>query len=240
MPFDFLKLKHYDINYESFRNELLKAQIFNDIQIQKMYINRWIKELSERDRILYNSLDSVDKIEIYKKRKLSEPQTFQLPMHHKNNTILLHFRASHANKVIKGSYEQASIIPLSEFSKSESIVSWTPVESDVSIYRGNNKPIITVPFYSSGYTLLVIDGNHRLTQKVNDNEKSIRVINLAEVSVVDWNLLASDFDKLYYIFVNEIFHMSNATYNGTDACKLINMSYLCSGRYKFRLAYGVQ
>lgn len=234
MPFDFINFRHYSINYLDLFNEINSQEILSNKSLQVQYLKMWMKELSDCDNILKKQLNIPESISKLRLLLQLEPEIFQLPINFQYNEILLHFRITIANKITSGAKYKSIFIPLSEFIQKNSLFKWTLVDTNVDFYSNFNKPIIIVPFFSGQYNYLVIDGNHRLTNKIKNNADGIYALIISEQSVIEHSLFSSGFDKLFYIMHNELRHMVNAThYKKANAYQLIQKSYLKDGKFKF-------
>lgn len=235
MPFDFRKYKHYSINYADLFDTINSNRILNDAYVQNHYLKRWREVLESQDSALTNQLNDEKSIFEMQLRLQSEPEIFQIPMYYSNVEILLHFRASIANALIASEKSKAQHIPLSEFVRKDGAIQWDPVDINVDSYANAKEPIIAVPFLSNQYNLLIIDGNHRLTYKTQNNIDDIQVLIISEQTVIENSLFSSGFDKMYYIMHNEINHMANATnYQNISAMQIVQQSYLTDGKFKFQ------
>ncbi len=234
MPFDFLELKHYEVDYKELFEELNSQNLFSDRNAQNMYFMRWMEELKNCDKVIRNELNSKEDILRLSMFLRNEPEIFQLPMNHINNRIYIHFRVSIANDIIKSHGDVSQYVELNEFRSSKSEIRWNPVDRHLTSQKRTD-PILIVPYKNNQYNYLVIDGNHRITYKVNNMIDDIRATFLAEESVIDMEIFSSSFDKLYYIMMNEINHIANLHhYKNYSAERLLNMSYLVDGKFKFR------
>lgn len=236
MPFNFAKYEHYSINFTELFKEINSKKILDDVNVQTEYLKLWKKVLVEHDAALTNQLASPRSILDLQLKLHSEPEIFQIPMNYKNTKVFLHFRVSIANKVIENEKSKGQRIPLDEFLRKDGTIKWTPVERSVDLHSilNSNDPIIIVPFLSNQYNFLVIDGNHRLTYKAQNNIDEIYSLIISEQSVIDFSIFSSSFDKLYYIMHNEINHMANAThYQKLNAMQVVQKSYLTDGNFKF-------
>ncbi|MQL53618.1 hypothetical protein GFC01_15375 [Desulfofundulus thermobenzoicus] len=234
MPFDFIEFSHYSINYLDLFNEFNAQRILSDRNLQIQYLKRWMKQLENCDNVIRNQLNT--KGSILKLRLLlqSEPEIFQLPIEHRSNKILLHFRVSIANKIISMAKPESIFIPIDEFIRKNTAINWTPVDTNVDSYSKSEEPIVMVPFLFNQYHYLVIDGNHRLTFKIKNNINNIHAVIFSEQTVIEHSLFSSGFDKFYYIMLNEINHMANATYyKKANAFQLVQKSYLKDENFKF-------
>lgn len=234
MPFNFYNYKHYSINYGNLFNELNSNKILSDKNLQVELLKLWIKHLKNADDTITNELKTQESITKLRLLLQSEPEIFQIPMHYQNNEMLLHFRASIANQAVQHQQKNSQLIPLEEFTKKDSNIKWTPIETNVSSYLNSKKPILMVPFLNEQYNFLVIDGNHRITSKTENNINDIHALIISEQSVIEHSLFSSGFDKLYYIMNNELCRMTNETYyKKTNARELVQKSYLNGGTFKF-------
>lgn len=234
MPFDFAKYKHYSINYTSLFNVLNSYNIISDKNLQAQYLKSWMSTLINSDNIITNELKTQESILRLQKLLQTERQIFRFPLNHQNNEIILNFRASIANQTISDHKMKGSFVPLDNFVLKNSIINWTPVDTNVDSYSNSKEPIIMVPFLNGKDTFLVIDGNHRITYKTKHNINDIQAMIFSEKSVIDFDLFSSEFDKLYYIMHNELNHMSKETHNKMeDPNQLVQKSYLNGGKFKF-------
>ncbi len=232
MPFNFTTMKHYKIDYNKLFNETNSQEILDDKFLQGQLISAWMSILKNEDDVLTKQLSSKKSMDEIRSLMIKEPEMFQLPMHHKENDIYLHFRIHALNNWINDDKDQSTDADLSEFTAGN--INWFPV----NLYKGYrpnfDNPIVMIPFHNNQHHFLVIDGNHRLTYCTKNNIKKIKAICLAEQSIAESYMFASGFDKFYYIFMNEMNHMANAThYEKQSAPTLINKSFLKNGKIMF-------
>ncbi|MGL4572018.1 MAG: hypothetical protein ACRCVJ_13245 [Clostridium sp.] len=236
MPFNFSNFQHYSIDYTNLFNTLNSYNIFDNKELQTQYLKNWMHVLKEHDKILTEQLASKEDINKLILNLQSEPEIFQLPLHHESNTIFIHFRASIANLIIKHNKleSMAQHIDIHEFTKKDSKICWNPVNENVDRYVNSKGPIIMVPFYNGHHENLVIDGNHRITYKTKNNVNDIKALILAEQTTIGNSIFSSSFDKFYYIMHNEISHMVNEYHDKkTNVFELVRKSYLNEGKFKF-------
>lgn len=62
MPFNFLTMQHYQVNYESLFSEINSQIILNDKQIQYEYIQTWINVLKDCDNTISKQLSTKESI----------------------------------------------------------------------------------------------------------------------------------------------------------------------------------
>lgn len=205
MPVDMLRKHIYKISYDNLYKEFDSQQFFSDRNVQTMYLSRWFEMLKQADDNLVN--DFMDK-NIQKKifQELQQaPEIFQTPIECKNATLYIHFRVSRiieALKMCNISMIEPVEIDIEDFTLPNSYINWTETKDIVEIKQ---QPIIIVPFtIDEYYKLLVIDGNHRITDCINKKRKTIKAYCINEEFLIDNNLFISAFDKLLYIMMNEI------------------------------------
>lgn len=234
MPFDFINKRHYSINYSNLFDELNSQKILSDEKLQIQHLKTWMNKLDDCDNIIKNQLNTKESILKLSLLLESEPEIFQLPIYYQSNEILLHFRVSIANEIISKFKSKSQFISLTEFIEENREINWTPVNKNVDVYSNSKEPIIMVPFLFNQYNYLVIDGNHRLTYKTKNNINDVHALIISEQTVIEHSLFSSGFDKFYYIMINEINHMANAThFKKANALQLVQKSYLKDGSFKF-------
>lgn len=235
MPFDFVNRRHYSVDYEKLLDELNCHEFLNDKYVQSEYFKRWIETLMNADKVITEELKTKESILKISLLLESEPEIFQMPMHHKNNDILIHFRVSFTNRIVSEEQKESGgqLIDINEFTDKDASINWTPVEENIDSYANTKEPIIMIPFLTGRYRNLVIDGNHRLTYKVKNNINDIHALIISEQSVIEQSLFSSEFDKLYYIMCNELSRMYDETHSkNTNAIELVQRSYLVDGKLK--------
>ena len=57
---------------------------------------------------------------------------------------------------------------------------------------------------------LLIDGNHRLTAKINTRQKSVKSYIISAQEIFDHNILPMSIDKTMYLFIMETSNFSKA------------------------------
>lgn len=236
MPFNFPKLTKYSIDYSKLLQHFSTLPILSNSKLQKTFIENWLKELKTHDKVLVDSLNSPEKIKNHAGKSLAynELEVFQQSLTMGDVEVFIHFRVSALLQIINmhGPVEGIKI-PSTEFTNEKTKFLWDPVETDPT-YPINNEPILIVPFLNGQYNFLVIDRNHRVSSGVKAKFNYIETLTLAEHSVIDLEIFSSGFDKLLYIFFNEMSHLANKRHreNLSDN-ELLKLSYLNNGIYKF-------
>ncbi|MCL2190041.1 MAG: hypothetical protein FWC16_13745 [Defluviitaleaceae bacterium] len=237
MPYNFETNSFYELDYTKLFHDINKISFMNNPIHQSAYIMKWICELKHYDELVRKQTDTPEKIRELTHKKLyhGELENFQLPIHFDSCSIFLHFRVSCVHQLF--SYhppkkDDKQHIDISLFTEPSNIL-WTPTDTNLINMDKINEPIIIIPFFMNKYNSLVIDGNHRLTYKINNESNDIFAYVLSEQSVIDFKLCASDFDLAFYIMLNEINHINSAIKNNEQLISIINKSFLAEGKYKF-------
>lgn len=237
MAFDYCNKQIYNIDYERLKEFYSSFPIFKNKNLQEIYIDRWLKEIKENERIVEEEVNTPEKLQklMQKIWTSQEFEIFQQRLIFGSENILLHFRVSAINKIIDFDRESLSNsvkVPISKFTDKNTQFIWHPVEINGS-FKAKNRPVIAVPLLQGQYNYLVIDGNHRISSAIRKEEKNIDVLFVSEESVIDLKILASSFDYLFYIFNNELNHLANRRIrkNLPDE-ELLKLSYLSDGTYK--------
>lgn len=234
MPFDFRNYKTYNIDYPALFDEINAKKIFSNRELQIQYISKWLQVLIHYDEILLKQFYDQNSIKEYILKMQNEPEIFQLPINWDSTNIMLHFRVSIANELLKDFHSQSEELFLEDFIGEKQTVYWSEVEDNVEKYFAANEPVIIVPFLSGKTSLLVIDGNHRITYKKRHNITIIPSLIMTEHLVIETKIFSSSFDEYYYIFHNEVNRIENELRNGTTSeAELINKSFLMGRGYRF-------
>lgn len=205
MPVNFMNGKVYTIDYETLRTELMDISTFlKNKQLQEMYISQWIEVLKKADENTCNSFTAPGNQKLIIKENLEAPERFQTIVKYKSNDLLIHFRVSRMCQILKSSdssNKMVESIDVREFTEREEM-NWTPTKDKVHI---KSEPIIIAPFtIDRTYKFLVVDGNHRITDAIKKGKATVDSYVLDANWIVQGNLLCSQFDKMLYIFQNEI------------------------------------
>jgi len=234
MPFDFKNYNTYSIDYTSLFNEINAKQILYNQELQIQYLSQWLQVLKYHDEVLIKQFNNQKSIKEYILKTQNEPETFQLPINWDSTKIMLHFRVSLANELLKDFYSQSEEFLLDNFIGEKQTVYWSEVKDNVDKYFAATAPVIIVPFLAGKTSLLVIDGNHRITYKKRYNISKITTLIMAEQSVIETKIFSSSFDEYYYIFHNEVNRIEHELKNGTSSeMELINKSFLMGKGYQF-------
>lgn len=222
--------KQYQVDYDSMRSELSKLQIFHDKNLQQLYIDKWIEVLEEADSVSVKSFFAPQNAFLLVKERQEAPELFQTIVKMKSNDLLIHFRISRiiqAMQMVGISESNAEELNVEDFISKQQF-NWT--QTDATNKRDD--PILIVPFtLGKTYKYLVIDGNHRIATAIRNKQDKIKAIFLAPEFLVNGNLFVSLFDKMLYIFQNEIVWIGSFyNKNINDERYLITNSFLSNGQ----------
>lgn len=239
MPFDFDEYKMYTIDYDLLFDNIFKLPFLNNLQWKEIYLLQWKGILQECDLASIEHFNTPEKIQKYQQAVAAENEglifkksfTFQPSQ----IEVFFNFRISIIFKILNDSNQNVNStkISLNKFNSSHPEIHWDPRTIDKSA-KFNNYPIFIVPFFDKDSNGLVIDGNHRVTHAIQLRKKYIDCFFFSEKNVVDLNLFCSAFDKMLYIFFNEINHFFiNKTYKNSTDLELLNKSYLSGNGIQF-------
>lgn len=239
MPFDFIKLQPYRINYKQLFDGLKNAPLLDNQKLKEEYLNYWLTVLKEHDKTAVKAFDTPEKIKNYQKQLLAfnEKEIFQqvFTFEPTNVNVYFHFRISIISHILSNNNQEVSPVQmeLNEFSNKESHIKWSRVPIDEK-QEFNSEPIFLVPFLNGKFNYLLIDGNHRVSHALDLGKEHIQGLPFSERSIIDFQLLCNSFDSLLYIFYNEMNHFANNKnrYHSTDQ-ELLNKSYLAGNGFQF-------
>lgn len=241
MPFDFTEFKTYTIDYNLLFDGLKTAPFLDNQELKEMYLLQWKNTLERYDKGIVDVLDTPRKILDYQNTiaKENETQIFQQEFTFEPSKVkvFFHYRISVISKILLETNQsnQSVKTDLKEFTDSDSQIKWTVRNIDKS-KKFNTTPIFLSPFLNGQYNYVVIDGNHRLSHAKLLNKKSINCFPFDERTMIDYELFCSGFDKLLYIFNNELNHFANnKMYKNATDDELLKKSYLSGNGFQFYL-----
>ncbi len=189
MPINMLTEQKYEIDYVKLHEEMMELPIFSNKGIQSMYIDNWVNSLRQADENSVESYFDPNNRVLAAKEKKEAPETFQTVVNLKTAEAYIHFRVSRIIQILEMNgvdASQAISIDIDEF-KEKKRINWTETKDEGT----KNEPIIIVPFtIGKTFKELVIDGNHRITKAIRDNQKDIKAFFVAPEALVDNHLLS--------------------------------------------------
>jgi len=232
MPVDFMSDKIYKVDYTAWKRELSQMPIFDSVEVQKIYLDKWMEILKAQDGFACRDYNNPKMKMLMLKEKMEAPENFQIPVNYETNTMFIHFRVSRIIQMIEQSgvsLDNAINIDIKEFTDKNMRINWTPTTDIVKI---KTQPIIIAPLtVDKFYQWLVIDGNHRITHAIAEREKSVKAFSLDPNALVEGNLFSTGFDKFLYIFQNEMIALASYIHrDGYSDEEAIKLAYFCSGK----------
>jgi len=214
MPYDFHKHKKYSFDFIATCQPLLRDEYFKD---QVEYVNKWshvFKTLEQLDDTRRTSvINELDKNEFY-----------QFKINFDNQSFMLQFNVETIkNDVLKmPQYYTVQKISTVHFgiSGSPAKILYTQEQKSTSI---KNNPIIICPLNIGDAEFVVIDGNHRISEKIRNNDKVIEVVAYKPetqkcfMSLVDWAM---------YLFKSEVYQICIDHNHGKSLKHLIEQSHV--------------
>lgn len=200
MPFNFFKEHIYSINYNSLYNSPIISETFKN---HPEYIESMIKILEEIDLTLNNTdiNENFAPCNAFEQEVIFNVCTFYIQFNIDNilKNIFYHpLRYNHSKLYLK----KTSIIDCISYTK----------ESYERKHLQSKKPIILSPFYKlPAKKFVVIDGNHRLTAKLENN---IEYINYIIYNPINKSDFCSLFDWAMYISFMEVNYIISKVNNG--------------------------
>ena len=94
MPVDFMLDKIYNVDYMTWEEELLQMEVFNSRDIQKIYLDKWMEILKAQDDSVCKEYNNPKMKILLLKEKTEAPESFQIPIEYKSNSMFIHFRVS--------------------------------------------------------------------------------------------------------------------------------------------------
>lgn len=237
MPINVIDGEIYNINYDEILDEALskRVHLFDNRELEVYYYKYWINALKDTDRKLSKSYLQGKYKKILDKELTEEAEIFQKEILFPNTKVYIYFRISPLRDILKRSenINRYVTLPISDFCNKESDIIWSKIDNMNTLITPDN-PIILCLFFSKDKNYLAIDGNHRITQAVNKNYPEIKAYIIPDKTMVEYNFFATKFDKLYYIFNNEIVHLYTLKVdNRLPDDKLIKYSYMYKGIFNF-------
>lgn len=229
MPMNMITKKEYCIDYNELYNELMNSPFLDDAKIKSAYLNLWIKQLKDYDKIEVEQFKDKSILVQIAKEDFEAPEKYMLELIYKSQRVNIFFRVSRVLQLIEPTKNNMiEYIPIEDFIKSNSYIKWDKTDT----FNIKSDPIILVPITLGVYTkFVVIDGNHRLSVWINEKKQRIPCNILDGQALIDNNMFCSGFSKLMYIFQNEL--VSLGTYTKRDKITselLMNKIYFKTGK----------
>lgn len=200
MPVDLSNNKEYKIDLNAIFDTVDSFDIFRDKNFQCRYIQKWIERLKKQD-------------DIDMKNRVAQKYSgkyFNYPVNFPNLKVFINFDITAVDKFYNqnSSKFQRLSVPENRF-RSPNGIFWTENEELVNghteeEHTNSDFPIYIVPIYSSDISLLVIDGNHRLTFKFKHGIRSVDAILFDFHTVANNKFFVTEFDRLLWMFKADV------------------------------------
>ncbi|MBF0779369.1 hypothetical protein [Streptococcus cuniculi] len=207
----------YSIDYKHLIRKLSEIDIFQDKGIQKYYLEQWMAVLKHaekndlKDCYPYYSLHGIN----------NQYFTYQLFLG--GQECFLHFNISRIINSPKLTNIPSENISIEEFSNPHSDILWKkPMDGKKSLSFG--KPILIIPLSIGTYNHIVIDGNHRIQEALDQSDDTISFKYINTLTLLEFDTFFTSFDQLFYTFLCELTLM--ALEENSDDISLLKKSYL--------------
>lgn len=232
MPVDFRKQCIYTVDYNEMYNKITQESFLDDKELQQQYLGLWVKKLKDADKCISEQFQKPEIKALCMKEIIEASEIFQLPVLYSGTIVYIHFSITSYLQGLKQcnvKRSDAQKIEIGSFTEEHTNFNWTKTNNKVKI---KDEPILIVPFYTGEYhKYLVIDGNHRITNAIQTGKKEIEAYCMSDDFLVGNNFFPSEYDKLIYIFQNEIVALGTYTIRDHIAANnLIRRSFLFTGR----------
>ena len=233
MPIDFSTMLPYDIDYIDLMKHFETFPIFDNRNLQKNHLNKWKTVLKSADSKIRKIFKNPKKLKDILDIVMTE-ESFQQVTHFGKNTVILNFTIAPLVKLAEQNKQNAIEIPLTYFEKSREFVTWTPI-SQTDNRSLKVLPILLTHFYNARtFGFLLIDGNHRVSQAIKNHDKTIEALIFDPRYMLNDNIFRSEFDKLFFIFQNELYYLSHCKKQHQMKDKeLLSRSYLANFEFNF-------
>lgn len=233
MPINFSTMLPYSINYIDLMKHFETFPIFDNANLQKNYLNQWKTILKNADSKILQIFKTPKKLNNFLNLVMKE-ESFQQVTHFGKNTVILNFNIEPLIEIAEHNKQYALEIPLTYFEKSRGFVTWTPIpQTDDRISK--NIPVLLAHFFNARtFSFLLIDGNHRVSQAIKNHDKTIKSLIIDPRDMLEDNIFKSKFDKLFFIFQNELYYLFHCKkqYQMKDK-ELLLRSYLTNSKFNF-------
>ena len=182
-----------EINFNAFFYSLNQNKIiYKDIKNIDKYIEDWKK--------VFFDIYTIEKNKIF---KFVNIKNYYVPLKVAGSEMRIHFAIGNALSLARTKFIQQ--VPLSCFSYFDdgyATINYgnCSLEDNYNSIKNEN-PIIIIPYEISGFSYLVIDGNHRITKFKNSNQKTVDCVLLSIEETL--SLIGSNFEKAIYLFLIE-------------------------------------
>ena len=235
MPIDFLTFSSYVIDYDKLMKSFENQPIFDNEKLQRNYLNKWKTQLKNADNDLLRKMRNPNHLQ-----KLIDNFQPHEKFQHRTNfnsgvSVLINFIVEPLVQMVKSDQQYSQQVNLDKFSKELEFITWTSPEHQKEDDEIKKEPVIFVHFYNArAFTYLLIDGNHRVANAIKQGKESIPSLIIDPREMIAGDYFSSQFDKLFFIFQNEIYYLyqCKTQYQMTDK-EMLTKSYLSNHQFNF-------
>ncbi|WP_242489416.1 hypothetical protein [Bacillus sp. TH19] len=204
MAYNFVTDEHYNVNFDELEIMLKEKSLLN-FQYQNEWLNSWLEILKKADQ------DTDIQIQNKNKHNLSFEgfEIFQKEVIFPSFSFYFNFVITGAHLFIEKTNPKIQTISLKNIHNKSFPLEWSPTDNWRKSVN-NQKPIIYTRFPLGMNEYLLIDGNHRLTAKINTRQNSIKSYIISPQEIVDHKILPTTIDATMYLFIIESANFSKA------------------------------
>ncbi len=202
-------IKKHNFDYENFYNDLLQNILFKN---NHSYLSNWFEIISKAE--MNNDLKELE--------CLNTTFEYELPV--ANQNFYFHFNVERISKeIMKHPFKYPPFKIKTSCFSDNAIVSYTHIDYNNKHIK-SKKPIIIIPMLQDNAEYLVIDGNHRVSAKLDNNIKKIRCIVYTPSHIYDFHF---KIDFVMWMFINEINNFSDLIHEyNVEMNDLLKQSYI--------------
>ncbi len=226
MAYNFVTDKLYSVDFDELEIMFRKNNSLN-FQYQEEWLNGWLKVLKRADQDTNIQFENKDKHNL----SFEGFEIFQKKLIFPSFTFYFNFVITGARLFIEKTNPRIQKISLDSIQNKTFPLDWTPTDN----WKGsvnNQKPIICTRFPIGMNEYLLIDGNHRLTAKINTRQESVKSYIISPQEIVDHRILPTLIDASLYLFIIEASNFSKGLSENKYTHKQIFDSSLIHSSFK--------
>ncbi|MHB0803358.1 hypothetical protein PVK73_28855 [Bacillus thuringiensis] len=221
MAYNFVTNTIYPIHFHELEMLFLKKNLLH-FQYQDEWLINWLKILKKANQDTNKSIEKKQNLSFTKFEMAQKKLIFP------SFTFYFHFFIAGARLFIEKTNPKIHKITLDRIQNQSFPLDWTPTSNWKKAIQ-NQTPIICTKFPLGGNEYLLIDGNHRLTAKIQTRQKSIKSYILHPQAILYFNILPALIDMTMYLFLIESSNFAKALSKDTYTHQQIfNSSFIHS------------
>ncbi|MHB0803757.1 hypothetical protein PVK73_31780 [Bacillus thuringiensis] len=225
MAYNFITNKLYPIDFNELKKMFLQHHLLS-FDYQEEWITNWLELLQKADQDTYIKIKNNQHLS-FKKLEIAQKQLI-FP----SFTFYFHFFIAGAHLFIEKTKPTIQNISLHQIQNQSFPLDWTPTDHWQKSVN-NHKPILYIEFPFDTHEYLLIDGNHRLTAKIQTQQTSIPSYFISPQHIIKFSLLPASIDLTMYLFLIESSHFSKALSEHTYTHQHIFNSSFTHTAYKY-------